>query len=148
MTYNLDTTLCLAAPQLYRDRHASMMSTCMCWGFDCGDGWFIPILQASVALEALITSTYPNLKAVQVKEKYGGLRFYLNEYYDDAEAIVSTAEDACDLLCEQCGTAECVSRNQKGWIITLCATCRQAHMAERLQESEMIPTQLDTSTQP
>ena len=27
-------------PKLFKNRYADMTETCMCWGFECGDGWF------------------------------------------------------------------------------------------------------------
>lgn len=40
MRKELDEALCAKYPKLFRDRHAPMNVTCMCWGFDCGDGWY------------------------------------------------------------------------------------------------------------
>jgi hypothetical protein len=38
-------------PVLYQDYHSPMSQTCMCWGFDHGDGWFEIIWQLSLAIE-------------------------------------------------------------------------------------------------
>lgn len=35
-----DKYLCDTYPKIFADRHAPMTKTAMCWGFDCGDGWF------------------------------------------------------------------------------------------------------------
>ena len=40
MKPELDKTLCERYPKIFADRHADMTTTAMCWGFDCGDGWF------------------------------------------------------------------------------------------------------------
>lgn len=40
MREELDKLLCEKYPRLFRDRHAPMTQSCMCWGFCCGDGWF------------------------------------------------------------------------------------------------------------
>lgn len=40
MKKELDELLCKQYPKIFRDRHAPMTETCMCWGFDVGDGWF------------------------------------------------------------------------------------------------------------
>ena len=40
MKQELDELLCKRYPKIFRDRRASMQVTAMCWGFDCGDGWF------------------------------------------------------------------------------------------------------------
>ena len=36
----LDSLLCERYPKIFRDRHADMSVTAMCWGIACGDGWF------------------------------------------------------------------------------------------------------------
>jgi len=38
-------------PILYQDYRSAMDSTCMCWGFSHGDGWFNIIWQLSLAIE-------------------------------------------------------------------------------------------------
>jgi len=40
MKQELDELLCKRYPKIFRDRHADMRTTAMCWGFDCGNGWF------------------------------------------------------------------------------------------------------------
>jgi hypothetical protein len=40
MKSELDKALCERYPKIFADRHADMTQTAMCWGFDCGDGWF------------------------------------------------------------------------------------------------------------
>ena len=40
MKKELDELLCKRYPKIFRDRHAPMTQTAMCWGFDIGDGWF------------------------------------------------------------------------------------------------------------
>lgn len=40
MNRHYDKYLVKKYPKLFRDRYKSMRETCMCWGFECGDGWF------------------------------------------------------------------------------------------------------------
>jgi hypothetical protein len=40
MKQELDEKLCAAYPKLFVNRNADMRTTAMCWGFDCGDGWY------------------------------------------------------------------------------------------------------------
>ena len=40
MNEALDKQLCEKFPKQFRDRYAPMNQTCMCWGFEHGDGWF------------------------------------------------------------------------------------------------------------
>lgn len=54
MRKELDEKLCKDYPELYKDRHASMRTTCMCWGFDVGDGWFPLINLLSLFLSAKV----------------------------------------------------------------------------------------------
>lgn len=43
MKRELDQKLCADYPEIFRDRHADMRTTALCWGFECGDGWY-PII--------------------------------------------------------------------------------------------------------
>jgi hypothetical protein len=40
MREELDKLLCERYPKMMVNRHKPMQETCMCWGFECGDGWF------------------------------------------------------------------------------------------------------------
>ena len=40
MKQELDTLLCEKYPKMMVNRNKDMKETCMCWGFECGDGWF------------------------------------------------------------------------------------------------------------
>ena len=71
-------------PSLYRQHTLSMEQTCMCWGFECGDGWFDIINNLSQKLVEIATT----VEAVQVKEKFGGLRFYIGPVDTDKSGLV------------------------------------------------------------
>lgn len=40
MKKELDEYLCKVYPKIMANRNKPMTETCMCWGFECGDGWF------------------------------------------------------------------------------------------------------------
>ena len=40
MRQELDKLLCEKYPKMMVNRNKDMKETCMCWGFECGDGWF------------------------------------------------------------------------------------------------------------
>ena len=40
MKQELDTLLCEKYPKMMVNRNKDMKETCMCWGFECGNGWF------------------------------------------------------------------------------------------------------------
>ena len=40
MKQELDKLLCEKYPKMMVNRNKDMMETCMCWGFECGNGWY------------------------------------------------------------------------------------------------------------
>jgi hypothetical protein len=60
MKTELDEALCRDFPNVYRSRHDSMRTTCMCWGFSCGDGWEPLLRRLSEKLEKIIIDTVPD----------------------------------------------------------------------------------------
>lgn len=86
-----------ASPSLYGDRFC----------FECGDGWFSILLEASIKIESILQG-YPkqirdDVVAMQVKEKYGTLRFYISYYTEELDEIIDSAEKASCSTCEVCG---------------------------------------------
>lgn len=125
MTKELDEFLCKKYPEIFRDRHAPMNQTAMCWGFACGDGWFALI--DTLCTELMRQSTPEQIPvAVQVKEKFGGLRFYAQTYTDTQYALVDFAEALSYRICETCGTTANVRCYTDGWHITRCLPCATA----------------------
>ena len=129
MREELDKKLVKAFPLLYGDRNAPMQSTSMCCGFP-GDGWFDIIWDLSSKLEPLIqkfidesqdTELYP--KASQVKEKFGGLRFYMTCGTDEIYGLIEEAEALSLKTCEVCGKPGEVRSG--GWIHTHCDYCHE-----------------------
>lgn len=106
-------------PNLYRQHNLPIDQTCMCWGFECGDGWFGIIND----LSKKIVEIAPDVEAVQVKEKFGGLRFYINGGTDEVYALINKAEDLSYKTCEYCGSTENVTQT-RGWIVSLCPLCK------------------------
>lgn len=54
----------------------------------------------------------------QVKEKFGGLRFYINSGSEEIWQRIRLAEEASYITCEKCG--ELGTARGGGWIATLC----------------------------
>ncbi len=137
MTEEKDKTLCEKYPKIFRDRNRSMKETCMCWGFEHGDGWY-DILHAACAniqnhidwkrkIEPFTGMTDAEFDeahqpiAAQVKEKFGGLRFYVDNCDDYVRGVIAMAESMSYRTCEDCGGVG--SRRSGGWIRTLCDGC-------------------------
>ncbi len=108
-----------AFPALYRGYKKSPRESLMCFGFECGDGWFDLIWE----LSEKITAIDPNCEANQVKEKFGGLRFYILGS-KEAQDLALEYEEKSYSVCEMCGSDVDVKTGGKGWIQTLCGKCR------------------------
>lgn len=128
MSPDLDEALCRDFPELYADRHADMRSTAMCWGFCCGDGWEPLIRKLSEKLTKLCADFPPENrpKAMQVKEKFGGLRFYISHGNDAIFDAIAEAEAESRKTCENCGAPGKMRRN-KYWVYTNCDECERKH---------------------
>ncbi len=173
MSPNLDEALTVKYPKIFRNRYGSMRETCMCWGFEHGDGWYniidkmcaniqhhidhsrkqrVDALMYNRALSRAINgdySTYNRLKswqqkwinealedpepqlkivpnacpqvvAMQVKEKFGTLRFYYSGGDDFVRGVAYMAESMSAVTCETCGAPG--SARGGGWIRTMCDT--------------------------
>jgi hypothetical protein len=171
MKRELDEALCAKYPLIFKDRHENMQHTAMCWGLECGDGWYNII----DVLCGLLTSDYRSAKsryefikdkvgqpkwsgskdnitqeqideakekfdeatlrvpvASQVKEKFGGLRFYVQAATDKHYSYISFAESMSYRTCEECGNPG--KTYTDGWHTTLCDI--HAAMAGKEEEYE------------
>jgi hypothetical protein len=107
-------------PMLYLGHQSPLTENLMCFGFDCGDGWFNIIDDLSKKIEAynVANAEYDPCIAAQVKEKYGTLRFYVNSVTDEIYEWIEQAEIASEKTCEICGKpGELVT---KGWYMVRC----------------------------
>lgn len=135
-----DAKLCEAFPLLYADRHGDPHHTLMCWGFCCGDGWFTLLWGLSEELEALIReqpeADQRLICAMQVKEKFGGLRFYMKASTPAMNEAIARAEDKSRSICEDCGDPVTGGPvNVRGLVSTVCLE----HYAKRLaQRNELL----------
>lgn len=115
-----------AFPRLYRERLLPLSETGMCWGFECGDGWFDLLWQLSQALEGEARQQGLNPDAdewpcaTQVKEKFGGLRFYMRHETSAMTALIENAETLSERTCDVCGQSGIQSRSTSGWISVKC----------------------------
>jgi hypothetical protein len=108
-------------------------------GFAVGKGWY-PILnllcaniQSHIDWRVKQGQDIAQVEVNQIKEKFGGLRFYYSGGDDQVHGMVRMAESFADTLCEECGSIG--KRRGGGWIRTLCdihETARQEY--KRTQE--------------
>ena len=113
-------------PQWFRDKDDYRLSG-MGIGFRCGNGWYDIIYRLCERLEPLVAALADrpsDFQIVQVKEKMGGLRFYVEGSNDEIEAAIDSACELSVLTCEVCGNPGSLEQDATGWWETLCATCR------------------------
>lgn len=118
--YNILDCLCFALMQTVNQRRSSLE-----WLENIGVGnekWangdkvsYAEINDAKYKLEEALRELP---RAVQVKEKFGGLRFYVNQANEEQYAYLYFAELMSTTICEQCGSP--AKPTGKGWIRTLC----------------------------
>ena len=109
-------------------------------GFAVGAGWY-PILETLCAnIQSHIDwrvkqgQEIAQVEVSQIKEKFGGLRFYYSGGDDEISGMVRMAEAWADIACEECGAAG--TRRSGGWIRTLCDKHEAEHQ-ERKRNQEM-----------
>lgn len=124
MKKELDKQLCEKYPKIFADRYKPMTETAMCWGFDCGDGWYNIIDQLCQQIQEYLDwknqkeEVVPQVVASQVKEKFGTLRFYYDGGDDYIRGLTSMAEAMSGVTCETCGKPG--SFRGKDWYYTAC----------------------------
>ena len=143
MRDELDNILVQKYPKIFRDRNKSMQETCMCWGFSHGDGWYDIVEALCANIQSHVDwkrRQHPEMSeeefdaehqviAAQVKEKFGGLRFYVDNCDDYFRGAVAVAESMSYRICESCGDKG--HRRSGGWVKTLCDKC---HLSGKRQE--------------
>ena len=180
MNQELDNKLCEKYPKIFKDRYADMRTTAMCWGFECGDGWYnildrlcsniqshidwsrkqrlsdlrynrglksalagdksrlvkyysyggkvtdytIETVEKEIARATYRTpsSAVNQVVVEQVKEKFGGLRFYYRGGDEYISGLCAMAESMSYVTCEECGNPG--KPSEGGWIRTLCTAHR------------------------
>ena len=65
--------------------------------------------------------------ALQVKEKFGTLRFYMTSHTDEIEAAIEVAEAESAVTCQECGQPGS-SRNNNFWYSTFCDKCQDEYV--------------------
>jgi len=109
-------------PKMFRGKYG---------GFAVGKGWY-PILEILCAnIQQHIdwanreSEVCPQIVVEQIKEKFGGLRFYYEGGDEQVHGMVRMAEAWAGIACEECGGIG--KRRSGGWVRTLC----DVHEAER-----------------
>jgi hypothetical protein len=152
MNSELQNKLYEKYPQLFVNKDKTPMQSTMCFGIECGEGWYdilsslcwminqheenikwrekwkqkqnVDIQQDfEVKVEGDEQEYFP-VKFDQIKEKYGGLRVYFSGGDEYIEGLVSMVEAMSYKICDVCGNKG--EPNKEGWISTRCETHRNS----------------------
>lgn len=111
------------------------------FGFECGDGWYDLLEQLISQIDKYLSHKYKgeetDFEIVQIKEKFGGLRFYVHNADDAIYEMIRFAEDLSYKTCEYCGSNQDVMRS-KGWIVTACKKCVESNELLTMRKREWV----------
>lgn len=136
MDIELQNKLFEKYPRLFCQKDLDPQKTAMCWGIACGNGWYdlIDNLCATIVNRRDSVNREGNYdyerqeprkkiepQAVQVKAKFGGLRFYIYDSDEYIDGAISLAESMSYHICENCGSS--ASNPDMMIDFTLCKKC-------------------------
>lgn len=84
-----------------------------------GKGW-------SKLIDQLYDRLPNTVYVYQVKEKFGGLRFYTNSLTEEEYKIVDEVCKLSEKTCESCGKEGYIDENES-WLTCLCDECRKEY---------------------
>ena len=104
MRQELDDRLCAKYPRMFVERNASPEESAMCWGVECGDGWYPLIDSFCIEVERL----YADKRAVpvvitQIKSKCGSLRIHFRNGDARVRAMVDLVRTLSECIDEESG---------------------------------------------
>lgn len=126
MDRELEEKLMNKYPKIFIQKDLSPQETCMCWGITCSNGWYGLIDKLCNKIQKHVNKNkLEQVEAMQVKEKFGGLRFYINHATEEICKFIYEAENESLKTCEWCGSKKDVKQTRNGYIQTLCGVCRE-----------------------
>jgi hypothetical protein len=142
MSPEKEKILCEKYPKIFKSSEFNKEPIDM-WGLECDDGWFDLIdtlcgkIQSHIDWRSKTVQDAEQLDdlqvvAQQIKEKFGGLRFYVTGGDDTTDAFISFAETMSVKICETCGQPG-KQQGDRGWIHTACDPCFQKRAWRKTQ---------------
>jgi len=138
MSPELEKQLLERYPELYdyRDTEDCKGSMVRSYGFEHGDGWFNIVDSLSNTISELMKN-HPakkhltpeefgqkvQVRVAQVKEKFGCLRYYVDNPNPEVSAAIFMAERLSSRTCETCGSPGKLMNGR--WVRTLCEGCEK-----------------------
>jgi len=134
MNQELQNELFEKYPEIFAEKDLDMSVTCMCWGIETGDGWYKLLDSLCANLDHSMRNGHPQVVATQVKEKFGDLRFYVDNADEYQRGMITLAETMSECTCETCGAIGTMKADPRGWVSTLCDDCRSGNTTQKLKE--------------
>ena len=95
------------------------------FGIECGDGWkdlYQPIIDYIIDYNK-DKKDGDKIEIWQIKEKFGGLRVYLNKSTKELDKMIEKAEKESYHTCEECGKHINKAIVEHHWIYAMCRQC-------------------------
>lgn len=143
-----DKYMCEKYPVMFKERYLPMTQTCMCWSFEIGKGWYSILDDLCETLDIIGKEFGLSVVFEQIKEKFGGARFYHRVEYrpsmwqkikrffarkkyderskfwcDVIDDTVHRYESSCDYACAECGEHKYDTITLGGWVHDSCEKC-------------------------
>jgi hypothetical protein len=146
-----DKYMCETYPLQFSERKLPMSQTCMCWGFCIGKGWYSILDELCSMNEVIAKLTGVRVIFGQIKEKFGGARFYYNLDTKESklnkeetriacyaiEDLISTKEELADFTCAECGEQRDGMITCGGWVYDVCPDCFKKLNPKRIDSLEL-----------
>ena len=110
-------------PQVYGSVYPPSTTSFLSEGFQCGPGWY-PLIERLSADIAAILDEMPlaAFRVLQVKQKFGGLRFRVTGSNERILNRIAKAQVEAAHTCEGCGGPARI-RSVDMWLTTSCDPC-------------------------
>ncbi len=112
---------------LFQDVDKPPTESLMCFGCECGDGWYALLDRLCACITAHVKNHWEHdhpYRFMQIKEKYGGLRVYDRGHDDTIYGMICMAEEMSYSMCELCGSPASLCTTGH-WLRTLCPPCAE-----------------------
>ena len=90
------------------------------FSFECGNGWYDLLDVLCDRISKAEESMEDDIHITQIKEKFGGLRFYCYGTDDFINGMIDFAEKISTRICEECGNPGKIMKTHTGWLYTAC----------------------------
>jgi len=137
MDSQLENKLYEKFPDLYREKTASLESSKMPWGVQCGAGWYKIIYDLSTNIAKIATKGEYSPAISQIsRHEDGTLHVDVRNVTPPIADIVTTARDASKLTCENCSYSPAILREAKAPRTPhiACARCVDMLMGQHKQK--------------